>query len=101
MTWPNTGLHGWARVWSVTLRISRNEGFEVTIPEAYVLRDSPEQVSGRECVICSKNDASILFLPCAHQVVRTKCNEEEIVAAKCPCCQVQLDERVTIYGANS
>ncbi|MBA0773290.1 hypothetical protein Gotri_008577 [Gossypium trilobum] len=55
------------------------------------LEDSSEkEVNGdRECIICSKDEVSIVFLPCAHQVLCANCNDSygKKGKATCPCCQ--------------
>lgn len=85
------------------LQSSLIDTFEMAPPESCVLRDtSGEGVSyGRACIICSNKEASVLFLPCAHQVVCSKCNEERAVGERCPCCQTQIEERINICGTSS
>ncbi|XP_058104237.1 MND1-interacting protein 1 [Magnolia sinica] len=58
---------------------------------------------GRECLLCKKDEVSIVFLPCAHQVLCSGCNEEHKKAAKtsCPCCGIQIEQRIHVYGASS
>lgn len=56
----------------------------------------------RECLICMKDEVSVVFLPCAHQVLCANCNENhEKKAIACPCCNVHIDQRVRVYGASS
>ncbi|KAG1359381.1 MND1-interacting protein 1 [Cocos nucifera] len=56
----------------------------------------------RVCVICSKDDVSVLFLPCAHLVVCVHCNEDhEKGKGSCPCCNTKIDERIRVYGVSS
>lgn len=69
------------------------------------LEDSSEkEVNGdRECVICSKDEVSIVFLPCAHQVLCANCNDSygKKGKATCPCCQVPIEQRIRVFGASS
>ncbi|KAE8671710.1 MND1-interacting protein 1 [Hibiscus syriacus] len=73
--------------------------------ELDTLEDSLEkEVTGdRECIICSKDEVSIVFLPCTHQVLCAKCNENfgKRGKATCPCCQVPIEQRIRVYGASS
>lgn len=57
----------------------------------------------RECLICMKDEVCMVFLPCAHQVLCAGCNEDHEKAAKstCPCCSIQIEERIRVYGATS
>ncbi|XP_008799427.1 MND1-interacting protein 1 [Phoenix dactylifera] len=56
----------------------------------------------RVCVICLKDDVSVLFLPCAHQVVCVNCNKDhEKSKGSCPCCNTKIDERIRVYGVSS
>lgn len=57
----------------------------------------------RECIICKKDEVSVVFLPCAHQVLCVKCNENygKKGKATCPCCRVPIEQRVRVFGASS
>ncbi|KAK4364599.1 hypothetical protein RND71_015957 [Anisodus tanguticus] len=67
------------------------------------LEDSSEKdVSGdRECLICMKNEVSVVFLPCAHQVLCANCNNNygKKGRAICPCCQVPIEQRIRVFGS--
>lgn len=69
------------------------------------LEDSSEKEVNcdRECIICSKDEVSIVFLPCAHQVLCANCNDSygKKDKATCPCCQVPIEQRVRVFGASS
>ncbi|KAJ8555113.1 hypothetical protein K7X08_012609 [Anisodus acutangulus] len=69
------------------------------------LEDSSEKdVSGdRECLICMKNEVSVVFLPCAHQVLCANCNNNygKKGRAICPCCQVPIEQRIRVFGSTS
>lgn len=62
-----------------------------------------EAKRGRKCLICRKDEVSVVLLPCAHQVLCVGCNEDHEKAAKtnCPSCGVQIEERIHVYGATS
>ncbi|MBA0735946.1 hypothetical protein Gogos_019746 [Gossypium gossypioides] len=68
-------------------------------------QDSSENnVNGdRECIICSKDEVSVVFLPCAHQVLCANCNDGygKKGKATCPCCRVPIEQRIRVFGATS
>ncbi|XP_008778409.2 putative E3 ubiquitin-protein ligase RF298 [Phoenix dactylifera] len=57
----------------------------------------------RECVMCLTEEMSIVFLPCAHQVVCTKCNElhEKQGMKDCPSCRTPIQRRISVRSADS
>ncbi|KAF5204635.1 Mnd1-interacting protein [Thalictrum thalictroides] len=57
----------------------------------------------RECIICMKDEVSVVFLPCAHQVLCASCSQDygKKGKANCPCCRVQIEQRICVYGASS
>ncbi|KAL2544060.1 RING/U-box superfamily protein [Forsythia ovata] len=69
------------------------------------LDDSPEkEVSyDRECMICMKDEVSVVFLPCAHQVICANCNENygKKGKATCPCCRAPIEQRIRVFGSSS
>ncbi|CAI8590789.1 unnamed protein product [Vicia faba] len=52
----------------------------------------------RECVMCLSEEMSVVFLPCAHQVVCTKCNDlhEKQGMQDCPSCRSPIKERISV-----
>lgn len=52
----------------------------------------------RECVMCLSEEMSVVFLPCAHQVVCTSCNElhERQGMKDCPSCRTTIQRRISI-----
>lgn len=62
-----------------------------------------ETNSQRDCMICQEDEVSIVFLPCAHQVVCSSCNDSfgKNGRATCPCCRVPIEQRIRVYGASS
>ncbi|KAD3641507.1 hypothetical protein E3N88_30731 [Mikania micrantha] len=67
--------------------------------------DFDEKESGidRECIICLKDEVSVVFLPCAHQVVCATCSDEFGTKGKstCPICRVVIEQRIRVFGASS
>ncbi|GLT89297.1 hypothetical protein SLE2022_072850 [Rubroshorea leprosula] len=61
-----------------------------------------EEICNHLCLICTNNQASVLFLPCAHQILCPHCtllfNHTE---ARCPCCQAPIIQRIHVYGVSS
>ncbi|KAI3469479.1 hypothetical protein Pfo_026142 [Paulownia fortunei] len=57
----------------------------------------------RECVMCLSEEMSVVFLPCAHQVVCTNCNElhEKQGMKDCPSCRSPIQRRVCVRYAHS
>lgn len=68
-------------------------------------KDSSEKdVSGdRKCLICMKDEVSVVFLPCAHQVLCANCNDSygKKGRAICPCCRVPIEQRIGVFGVTS
>ncbi|KAL2960061.1 hypothetical protein AAZX31_17G019900 [Glycine max] len=52
----------------------------------------------RECVMCLSEEMSVVFLPCAHQVVCTPCNElhEKQGMQDCPSCRSPIQQRIAV-----
>ncbi|KAG6670639.1 hypothetical protein I3843_Q049900 [Carya illinoinensis] len=52
----------------------------------------------RECVMCLSEEMSVVFLPCAHQVVCPTCNElhEKRGMKDCPSCRSPIQQRVSV-----
>ncbi|KAL5712719.1 hypothetical protein ACHQM5_014863 [Ranunculus cassubicifolius] len=55
----------------------------------------------RECVMCLTEEMSVVFLPCAHQVVCVKCNElhEKQGMKDCPSCRTPIQRRICVRFA--
>ncbi|KAL2530709.1 putative E3 ubiquitin-protein ligase [Forsythia ovata] len=77
----------------------RNSSVPKDSPISYILQD----VTGnggvkreRECVMCLSEEMSVVFLPCAHQVVCTMCNElhEKQGMKDCPSCRSPIQRRI-------
>ncbi|KDP21521.1 hypothetical protein JCGZ_21992 [Jatropha curcas] len=56
----------------------------------------------RECVMCLSEEKSVVFIPCAHQVLCTKCNElhKEEGMKDCPSCRTPIMRRIPARFAN-
>ncbi|PWA48819.1 RING/U-box superfamily protein [Artemisia annua] len=67
--------------------------------------DEKEGGVSRECIICLKDEVSVVFLPCAHQVLCATCNDEYGNGTKgkatCPICRVAIEQRIRVFGASS
>lgn len=57
----------------------------------------------RECVMCLSEEMSVVFLPCAHQVVCKTCNElhEKQGMKDCPSCRGPIQRRICVRYARS
>ncbi|KAL4570511.1 hypothetical protein LXL04_026167 [Taraxacum kok-saghyz] len=64
--------------------------------------DSDEKETGidRDCIICLKDEVSVVLLPCAHQVMCAGCNDE-YGGKTCPVCRVAIEQRIRVFGASS
>nr|GMD94182.1 MND1-interacting protein 1 [Ipomoea batatas]GMD97312.1 MND1-interacting protein 1 [Ipomoea batatas] len=61
---------------------------------------SSELSADRECILCLKDEASVVFLPCAHLAVCADCNKSygKKGRAACPCCRVPIEQRIPVFG---
>ncbi|XVE65705.1 hypothetical protein DITRI_Ditri08aG0021200 [Diplodiscus trichospermus] len=57
----------------------------------------------RECVMCLSQEMSVVFIPCAHQVVCTTCNDlhEKQGMKDCPSCRSPIQRRIPVRYARS
>ncbi|OIW13959.1 hypothetical protein TanjilG_09310 [Lupinus angustifolius] len=55
----------------------------------------------RECVMCLYKEISVVFLPCAHQVVCEECNELLVNQGMqdCPSCRTPIQKRMSVRHA--
>ncbi|GAV63356.1 zf-C3HC4_3 domain-containing protein [Cephalotus follicularis] len=65
--------------------------------------DLSEVKRERECVMCLSEEMSVIFLPCAHQVVCATCNElhEKQGMKDCPSCRSPIQRRIPVLYAHS
>ena len=61
-----------------------------------------EASSDRECIVCLKDEVSVVFLPCAHQVMCAGCSDDIGLKGKatCPCCRVPVEQKIRVFGAS-
>lgn len=74
------------------------------LSEIAELQDSQRDVHrDHECVMCMSEEMSVVFLPCAHQVVCIKCNDlhQKQGLTDCPSCRTPIQQRIRVYGVNS
>ncbi|KAJ8547482.1 hypothetical protein K7X08_011068 [Anisodus acutangulus] len=57
----------------------------------------------RECVMCMSEQRSVVFLPCAHQVLCANCNvlHEKKGMDDCPSCRTPIKKRISVRFADS
>lgn len=57
----------------------------------------------RECVMCLSEEMSVVFLPCAHQVVCSSCNELHVKQGMkdCPSCRSPIQRRISVRYAHT
>ncbi|CAM8934102.1 unnamed protein product [Rhodiola kirilowii] len=48
-----------------------------------------------ECVMCLSQQVQVVFVPCAHQVICTKCNELHEML-ECPACRTPIEDRIVV-----
>ncbi|KAL8100853.1 hypothetical protein AgCh_032920 [Apium graveolens] len=60
-----------------------------------ISRSESVREKNRECTMCLADDISVIFLPCAHQVLCEECNErhEKEGATICPLCRAAIQTR--------
>ncbi|KAH6783185.1 RING/U-box superfamily protein [Perilla frutescens var. hirtella] len=85
---------------------SQGETIARLLHELDQLEDSTEKMvvnCERDCMICMKDEVSVVFLPCAHQVICANCNDHygKKGKAACPYCRVPIEQRIRVYGASS
>lgn len=77
---------------------------EVMLPDLSELLNFSEEeiIHDRICLICMENEVSVVFLPCAHQVLCANCTENHCknAEAKCPCCQGPIAQTIRVYGTS-
>lgn len=83
----------------------RGESIAKLLHELYSLKDSSDKEANgdRECMMCMKDEVSIVFLPCAHQVLCANCSDNygKKGKATCPSCRVPIEQRIRVFGASS
>uniref|UniRef100_A0ACD5XRY2 Uncharacterized protein n=1 Tax=Avena sativa TaxID=4498 RepID=A0ACD5XRY2_AVESA len=68
-------------------------------------QEPPAQKPGRrrDCVMCKREEACVILLQCAHQVLCVGCNKQhqEKGLVRCPTCNAKIEERIRVFGASS
>ncbi|KAL9175780.1 hypothetical protein ABFS82_02G134300 [Erythranthe guttata] len=83
---------------------SSYEDAEATSSESSAPIDSSERsIRHWICMMCLENEVSVVFLPCAHQVLCFPCHERNLstVGAQCPYCHVGIEESIKVFGPSS
>lgn len=79
--------------------ISRLKLGEVAAPPALERMIEENQVEGQwACAMCQREEASVVFLPCAHEVLCKRCSGARGAKGNkhCPSCGARIDERVNV-----
>lgn len=76
---------------NLALYRSLEEGVKVIVctPE-----EKKQEVSGRECIICSSSETNLLFLPCRHCCTCTSCG---LMYNNCPVCRAAITSLMKIF----
>lgn len=76
-----------------------NDSFFVSGPLDFL--ETEEVQRERECVMCLADEVSVVFLPCAHQVLCAKCNElhERQGMKDCPSCRAVIERRICVRSS--
>ncbi|POO04036.1 43kDa postsynaptic protein [Trema orientale] len=82
---------------------SRTPYTSEAVAEFHVYSENGGVKRERECVMCLSEEMSVVFLPCAHQVVCTTCNElhEKQGMKDCPSCRSPIQRRISVRYAHS
>ncbi|XP_020596393.1 MND1-interacting protein 1 [Phalaenopsis equestris] len=75
--------------------------FVESYPKIYlpVPQESSHKSNHRLCWLCRDDEVSVVFLPCAHQVLCYGCNDAS--SGECLACKKHIEERIHVYGAKS
>ncbi|KAJ6854006.1 putative E3 ubiquitin-protein ligase RF298 [Iris pallida] len=81
----------------------RKENEGPIFSKLFDFQESEEVQRERECVMCLTEEMSVVFLPCAHQVVCTECNKlhERQGMSDCPSCRTPIQRRICVRSAES
>ena len=62
-----------------------------------------EIIGDRVCMFCKKNTVSVVYLPCAHQVLCASCDDlyQKTGKAVCLHCCVPIEQRIWVLGVSS
>ncbi|XP_019162168.1 PREDICTED: putative E3 ubiquitin-protein ligase RF298 [Ipomoea nil] len=95
------GEEGNLRAIAVANRLEYEERKSKVIAEIFALRANPGQGGVKrewECIMCLSKATSVLFLPCAHQVLCKDCNtlHENPGMKDCPSCRTTIVQRIHV-----
>lgn len=70
------------------------------LQELAELQDSRDICRDRECVMCMSEESSVVFLPCAHQIVCAHCNDlhQKQGMRDCPSCRTVIQQRIKVLS---
>lgn len=73
------------------------------LQELAELQDSRDICRDRECVMCMCEESSVVFLPCAHQIVCVHCNDlhQKQGMRDCPSCRTVIQQRIRVLSAST
>ncbi|CAN6182108.1 unnamed protein product [Urochloa humidicola] len=88
-----------------TARAPKQQPIQRPTPTSNRPPPQPAQKPGRrrDCVVCKKEEACVILLQCAHQVLCVGCNKlhEDKGVARCPSCSAKVEERIRVFGAST
>nr|XP_017233293.1 PREDICTED: MND1-interacting protein 1-like [Daucus carota subsp. sativus] len=67
------------------------------------LDNEEDYCSDRKCFNCEKEDVSVVFLPCTHQVLCISCSDSYGKGRRpaCPCCGIAIQQKIRVFAAES
>lgn len=71
------------------------------VSEVADLKQSQKNVNrDRECIMCMSEEMSVVYLPCAHQIVCVKCNDlhQKKGLRDCLSCRTPIQQRIRVFG---
>lgn len=92
------GNYGGRHADTKNTRDPRMPFFSKLVPDLQDFSETGGVKRERECVMCLSEEMSVVFLPCAHQVVCKTCNElhEKQGMKECPSCRSSIQRRIHV-----
>ncbi|CAN6217465.1 unnamed protein product [Urochloa humidicola] len=88
-----------------TARAPKQQPIQRPTPASNRPPPQPAQKPGRrrDCVVCKEEEACVILLQCAHQVLCVGCNKlhEDKGVTRCPSCSAKIEERIRVFGATT
>lgn len=101
----STDLEQPSEIWTENSAVNSQGDSIARLLHELDFEDPSEKEGGcdRACILCMKDEVSVVFLPCAHQVICTNCNDSYTKKGKatCPYCRAPIEQRIRVYGASS